>query len=733
MSDKTLRQWCNDNNVRYEKGWRMFHDNEIPNAYKTAKGRILVKENSVNGSQSTLALDTNMHALATDAFKIPDFKFDYFTQAADSTTRNNKAGGTEIANRFQNIDMGVLPTSQSSNNSLNCKDMVTLCQKAYYNVAIMRQIIDLIVDLSIGKLFFRKGNKKSREFFTAYWESIGGDALQEKYYLELWRGSNVFLYPWKKELKKDDVNKIVQTYGLESTAAKKIILPAKFVFLNPADIEANGCSSFANTIYYKVLNGYELANLKSPKTEADKELLKSLPLETQQAIKKGATSIRIPLKAEDLITSFYKKIDYELFSVPVFFSTLDDINFKIEMKKQDLATLRMMNQSILLFTMGAKPDEGGINYQNINNLQALLSNSTVARYLVADYTTKGEFLTPDIGEILGKQKYEVVENDIYTGLNYVLLSGEKFANKMTALKVFLAKVRYGQNLFIRDVLKPIIANVSEQLGFKNYPEPYFEYVSIDDDTEFNRLVVRLAEIGHMTPKEVLDYFDTGKLPLWEESIENQQEFADYRDDNLYQPITGNPASQLQLTKEQNKHAMQLQDKQNEHDDKQKNKDRKFNAENPKTPAPQIVLNAPTSLKKDNGRPKGSTRPKSTNKPRVLGSQLFSETKLMDVVKKYDSLEKIVVSYLKEKHKLTELSLAQQNIATEISRLIARNEEPDNWNIEAIEPYLTKPIDKNLDRVKAIEALSAEMGLDPYLGALLYCANKTDTEANDIVE
>src|SRR5690606_20376756 len=130
------------------------------------------------------------------------------------------------------------------------------------------------------------------------------------------------------------------------------------------------------------------------------------------------------------------------------------------------------------------------------------------------------------------------ENDIYIGLNYILLNGEKFANKMTALKIFLAKIRYGQNLFIRDVLKPIIRNVSKQLGFKNYPEPYFEWVEIEDNTEFNRLVVRLAEIGELTPKEVLEYFDNGKLPLWDESKENQEEFKTLRDKGFYEPVAG---------------------------------------------------------------------------------------------------------------------------------------------------------------------------------------------------
>jgi hypothetical protein len=731
MSDQKLSEFAKNGGIPYISAWRAHKDGKIVGSYQDSNGNIFVK-NEPQPQQPQVVIQTN-------DYKTPDFNFKSFAEAS-STVRNNKAGGTEIPNRFQNIDSGILPTVQTGNNKISCKDIITLMQKSYHNISIMRQIIDLIVDLSVGKIFFRKGNKKSRDFFDAYWETIGGDALQEKYYLGLWREGQTIIYPWKKELKKEDVLKIVQTYGMDtSIAAKKITLPAKFVFLNPADIQADGVSSFTSPTYYKVLNGFEIASLKKKdKTQADQELFDSLPKEIQKQIMSGLGSIMIPLPMEDVIISFYKKMDFELFATPVFFPVLDDLNFKMELKKQDLATLRMMNQAILLFTMGAEPDKGGINYNNINNLQQLLSNSSVARYLVCDYTTKGQFLVPDIGKILGKDKYAVVENDIYIGLNYILLNGEKFANKMTAIKIFLAKIRYGQNLFIRDVLKPIIENVSKQLGFKSYPEPYFEYVAIEDDTEFNRLVVRMAEIGALAPKEVLEYFDNGKLPLWDESKENQEEFKGLRDKGWYEPITGGPETQKTLLDMQNKQATKTQTTQLEHDDKQGNKQRKHEAENPQAPAPQIVLKAPTKLAQPSGRPSGSKRKKSTNKPRVVGSieeyddvePIYSGAKLMEVIKKYDLLEKSVIGALKNKFKVEDLKKEQSETALELAKIIARNEDVDNWeNNDILNSYIEKPLDKNEERILEIEEISASFGLEPHLGTLLFYSKKEENKEN----
>ena len=75
---------------------------------------------------------------------------------------------------------------------------------------------------------------------------------------------------------------------------------------------------------------------------------------------------------------------------------LDDINFKMEMKKIDQAICRTVENVVLMITMGATPDKGGINPRNMHAMQALFTNQSVGRVLVSDYTTKAEFIIPDL-------------------------------------------------------------------------------------------------------------------------------------------------------------------------------------------------------------------------------------------------------------------------------------------------------------------------------------------------
>ena len=78
------------------------------------------------------------------------------------------------------------------------------------------------------------------------------------------------------------------------------------------------------------------------------------------------------------------------------YPVLEDINFKYEMKKMDMAIARTMQHAILLVTMGEEPEKGGINQENLKKMQALFQNESIGRVLIADYTTKAEFVIPQI-------------------------------------------------------------------------------------------------------------------------------------------------------------------------------------------------------------------------------------------------------------------------------------------------------------------------------------------------
>jgi hypothetical protein len=342
------------------------------------------------------------------------------------------------------------------------------------------------------------------------------------------------------------------------------------------------------------------------------------------------------------------------------YPVLEDINFKAELKKMDMAIARTMQQAILLVTMGSEPEKGGINQKNLESMQKLFENESVGRVLIADYTTKAQFVVPQISELLDPKKYETVNNDINMGLNNILIGGEKFSNQEAKIDVFLARLNQGRQAFLNDFLIPEIKRISKALGFRGYPTPYFEEVNLKDNTTQNRVYTRLLELGVLTPEETIKAIETGVLPDTETSLESQKITKDYRDQGYYNPIVGGskPASEV-------------------------------------------------------GRPSGTTSiPKE-----AAATVSYSYTKIKDNILKYQQLQGSVESFLKKKHNKKKLNENQKNVAEEITKIIIANESIDSWN-QNIEKYCNNPIDQNLERVNEVNDIAVRHNVDPFMASIL---------------
>jgi len=347
------------------------------------------------------------------------------------------------------------------------------------------------------------------------------------------------------------------------------------------------------------------------------------------------------------------------------FPVLDDINWKLEMKKMDMAVTRTMQQAVLLVTMGTDPDKGGVNQKNLQAMQNLFENQSIGRVLIADYTTKAEFVIPDIGNLIGPQKYEVVDRDIQIGLNNVLIGSEKFANQSIKIQVFVERLKQAREVFINEFLTPEIRRMSKDLGFKNFPTPAFEDISLKDDVQYSRIYNRLIELGILTPEEGVQAIQTGRLPTTQESIESQNKLRELKDQGLYQPVIGGGANQA-------------------------------------------------------GRPSGSSGiPQSTKNVKPIGSKAnFSVTKIKENILAAQNLEEEVKSSIRKKFNVKKLSNQQKEDAEKISEIIVANENPQDW-ASKIEEYIEKPFDKNQDNVNEIQEIAAEHQVTNYLASLLY--------------
>lgn len=620
-------------------------------------------------------------------------------------SRRNAATSIERTDKYKNIEDGLTPFKHGGggkggkgSNLIDVREAVQLCQKAYYNFAVFRNTIDLMTEFSTNDIYLRGGSKKSRKFFNALFKKINLSNFVDRFFREYYRSGNVFVYRFDSKIKPEDLKRITQTFGSKIIKDGPNVIPTKYTILNPADIKLTGTLSFSTGEYSKVVTDYELEKLKNPSTEEEEDIVKNLPPQTVRQLNSKSNSVLIPLDTDKIIAVFYKKQDYEPFAVPMGYPVLEDINAKAEMKKIDMAIARTMQQAILLVTMGAKPDDGGVNQKNLEAMQKLFTNESVGRVLIADYTTKADFVVPRIGDLLDAKKYEIFDRDIRIGLNNVLVGeDEKFSNMSIKVKVFIERLKQARETFINEFLFPEIKRICKNLGFKNYPTPYFEDIDLKDGLSYARIYNRLVELGVLTPEEGVVALETGRLPTIEESVESQEKFKKLKEEGLYQPIIGGAKTEVVDEDE---------------DDEEKTKKEK---------APP----APGRPSGTDGVPQEVERKPNDNQdaaPSMAAEELFSLEKIKNNLLLANTLNSEVEKCLRKKHDIKRLTNKQKEVAQDITSLIIANENPENWK-ETLESYVEKPFDTNKDRVNKIYQIAAEHQVDSYLASILFASIK----------
>lgn len=567
---------------------------------------------------------------------------------------------------YRNIKSGMLPWS-AQNGYVNMSTAIELCQRCYFNVGIVRNAIELAVEFSCSKLHVKTSNTTVKNFFEEWLKKININSLSNQFFREYYRSGNVFLYKFVGRMSDEQFGKMKGAF-----AAKNNTLPIRYIILNPTQVSLQGGISFTNSTWVKVLSTYEIERLKSPQTPEDKQIFNSLPDSMKATLGKGSRSgnLYLPLDPKRLYYVFYKKQDYEPMAVPMIYPVLNDVEQKLELKKMDMSLSRTIEHVILLITTGEKKDQygGGVNQNHIDALTNMFKNQTLGRTLVADYTTKGEWLIPPIGDILGPQKYEQVEKDIREGLQLIMSDGDKFANATIKAKVFIERMKEGQQAFLQNFLLPEVKKICQDMNFKNEPEIIFEDINLEDQSNRQRTFLRMAEVGILSPQELMDALETNVLPDKETNLINQKEYKKQRDDGLYYPLLGGS---------------------------------KMGEEG------------------GDGRPAGTKSAQTTKKVGVMtAGDKFSTMQVAELTIKAENLKTSVNEALAKHYKLDSLNEVQSKLAESLTKSIISNEVPAVWNKQTIASYVKKPKEVNLDIGKEIDDISLTFDVTGWQAAIL---------------
>jgi hypothetical protein len=605
------------------------------------------------------------------------------SSSEDFASRRNKAHKSDKKFRFSNISGGMLPYVYGSD-GVNVRDTIELCQKAYANIAVFRNAIDVMSEFANSSIYLEGGTQNSRDFVYKWFERINLWNLKDQYFREYYRSGNIFLYRVDGSFSKSDFDKLTKIYG-SSLALKPGKLPVKYILLNPYDIVATKGSSFETGLYEKILSEYDIERLKNPKTEYDQQVYEALDADTKEKIKNGkynSDGIRIKLDPGHLVYSFYKKQDYEPFAVPFGYPVLDDINFKLELKQIDQAICRTIENVILLITMGAEPDKGGINPRNMEAMQNLFKNESVGRVLVSDYTTKAQFVIPDIGKVVGPAKYEVINNDIKDGLQNVIIGDERYSNTQVKAKIFLERLEESRNAFIYDFLQPQVKMICQNLGFRKYPTVKFEQTDIKDEVQLQRVATRLMELGIITPEQGMHVLEKGTYPRPEEMSSSQEKYIEERKKGMYNPIVGGvPMVSPELG------------------DSSKN----------------------TKPKQEVGRPIGTSD--IPQESRSSKQELFSRKDLQQVIYSTEELRTQGYKEMRKKLKKNKLKKTESEMIDELCQSVILSSEQKQWNQKLQECIQSPEKIEDLGVFDKIQELSVEHNLDLYSSAILFHSNQ----------
>jgi len=591
-------------------------------------------------------------------------------------SRTNRVAYNNPKDRFSSIRVGMLPYEYASD-GVTARDGIELCQKAYANVAVFRNAIDIMSEFTNTDIYLEGGSRKSREIFYEWFKRVNIINLKDQYFREYYRSGNIFLYRIDGKFKAQDYAKLINQVGSIGASANKI--PLRYILLNPFDVVARRASSFTyNGAYQKVLSDYEIARLASPQTDEDLAIFQGLDPALQSQIRDGSYSQEgayMDLDPERLSYSFYKKQDYEPFAIPFGFPVLEDINAKLELKKMDQAITRTVENVILLITMGADPDKGGINPNNMAAMQNLFKNESVGRVLVSDYTTKAEFIIPELNLVLGPEKYQILNDDIKQGLQNIVVGEEKFNSTQVKAQIFIDRLQESRYGFLNDFLNREIKRIAKDLGFRSWPEAKMKDIDMRDEVQLMRASTRLMELGIITPKQGMEMFHNGRFPEPDKLAEAQKDFLEEREEGYYNPLVGG------------------------------------------VPVIAPAGGETTGPRKEAGRPEGTT-------DIPIADAQYSRANIQQTIYDIESLVDDAKGKMATQLDVKELSEAQQDMLSNLCESIVCSQTKEYWG-ETLESCVKDFNEiETLTTLKEVLDISAKHSLEAYPAAILYHSHET---------
>lgn len=313
--------------------------------------------------------------------------------------------------------------------------------------------------------------------------------------------------------------------ALHKNRYSKTHVPIRYTILNPTMVTIKGSLMFGQTAtFLKKEAGQEIKVLlemdKADLSEFQKKVIKNLPAVFKKAILDGKD---IPLDPDLIGEVDYRRMPYERYPIPRGARAFEAVEFKDELRKADYSTLDGITNYILLIKVGN--DQYPIQKQETLERAAELFDTVSKSYKVVwNHTLNVEKITsPEIGQVLGQDKYKQVNDDITgaVGIVRALIDGLGGANQKAtelATKSVIEEINYARRQVARWIYKEY-RQVAKAMGFDRIPKVRFDDMALRDEVQMMSLIQGMIDrriISYRTGQTALGFDPETELAQMQE-------------------------------------------------------------------------------------------------------------------------------------------------------------------------------------------------------------------------